>query len=404
MHLCVPQEEESVTAYVFYPMPFLEKAIGRIFNSANKSVAFTVSIIYTDTKTPEYSAGTFGYYHVKRVYKEWGPCFNELLSLQYQSGHVVALSWNILGSMCEWMENDPVVYVDDAHTPKLWYSGLEDEIGGVSGFIYYPNFTGPFFGWEQRTIKAPENQTTSAYRVGFSDHHYFMKNYCYGIQGHNRENSTQHLDYTFHWYAAPWPTLYLTDEIDMGLDTSLIQHGYKVKPATSFVNLTSGIDGQWYDYLLHGHDCPEHKQALITRRGTVMKHGGKVSFRVQIHADNEGVILRRLVDLFYTPQRARVYVDGEVVGTWLCSDHAPEYAPMRFADNTDFMIPPRYTYGKRDIRVSVRIRERGEKPRAKRIDYKHLEGFGWTAYHYWVYSIARDGAGLWENTTTNESL
>ena len=148
MHLYVPQEEESVTAYVFYPMPFLEKAVAKISNSADKPVTLTVNIIYTDTKNPDYSPGTFGYYHVKRVYKEWGPCFNELLSLQDQPGHVVAVSWNILGSMSYWMENDPVVYVDDAYTPKLWYSGLEDEIGGVSGFKHYLNHTGPFFGWD----------------------------------------------------------------------------------------------------------------------------------------------------------------------------------------------------------------------------------------------------------------
>ena len=100
------------------------------------------------------------------------------------------------------------------------------------------------------------------------------------------------------------------------------------------------------------------------------------------------MILRRLLDLFYTPQRALVFVDGQYVGVWAYTDHGTEYAPARFADNTDFFIPLRFTHGKTGIDITLCIEDRDPlHPTKQRIDYNVLQGFAWTSFHYWIYSI-----------------
>lgn len=394
------EQDGTVHAFNFYPMPFLEKALGRIINYGNHTATIHAKIIYTLSTEP-LQPGTFGYYHVKRVVKDWGPCFNDLLTLENQTGHVVAISWYYPGTFGSWMENDPAFYIDDARTPSMWYSGLEDQIGGANGFRWNSKHPGPFFGWDRDGVpnKRKEEYSTSAYRVGFSDNYYFMRNCRYGIEGHHRAGKRD-LDYTFHWYAAAWPSLLLSDEVDMNNDTSVAHHKYHSNPPTSFVSLTSGINGQWYYYIENkGYNyCPEHEKALVTKRGTVMASGGVVTFQANIRADNGGIILWRLVDLFYTPQRARVYIDNRFVGVWMCSDHVPEYAAQRFADNTDFLVPPRLTKGKTSVRISLQVEKRVEaEGRGRRTDYQHIKGFAWTAFHYWIYSIIPD-AGKEETT------
>lgn len=86
------ETNSSVTAYIFYPMPFLKNAVGRIFNNGSQPVGITGSILYKltpDGEDAEYLAGRFGYYHAKWVSRNWATCFNELLSLQNQTGHMV---------------------------------------------------------------------------------------------------------------------------------------------------------------------------------------------------------------------------------------------------------------------------------------------------------------------------
>lgn len=280
--------------------------------------------------------------------------------------------------------------MDDGKTPKLWYSGWEDEIGGGHAFSHMEAHEGPFFGWY--AVHQPRREHMTAYRTGFSDNHYFMRNYIYGIQGHARGDSAQHLDYTFQWYAAPSPTLLLTDELDLSEDSSLTNHTYQAEPATPFVNLTSEMHGQWHFYSEVRRGCPGD-ETRFTKRGTVMK-SGNVSFTARFTPDNSGVILRRMIDLFYRPQRARVYVDQELVGVWMNSDNAPEYAAIRFADNTDFLIPAKFTYGKEQALISLEVEDRSPAYfTSKRIDYKHMQGFGWTAFHYWVYCIKLPNEG-----------
>ena len=84
-------------------------------------------------------------------------------------------------------------------------------------------------------------------------------------------------------------------------------------------------------------------------------------------------------------------MDEQYVGVWAYTDHGVEYAPVAFADNTDFYIPPMFTQGKTEIDVILFVEDREpigySHPTSKRIDYNVNKGFGFTAFHYWIYSI-----------------
>lgn len=76
----------------------------------------------------------------------------------------------------------------------LWHrSG--GRIGGAHGFRFADEQLHPFFGWhiDFVALDSPDNRV-GAYDQGFGDQHYFMKNYIYGIQGHNHLQ-TANLDY-----------------------------------------------------------------------------------------------------------------------------------------------------------------------------------------------------------------
>ena len=82
---------------------------------------------------------------------------------------------------------------------------------------------------------------------------------------------------------------------------------------------------------------------------TVIYHEGPVRMAVQVDPDNLGVILRRIFDQRVGPQRATVWVDGEVAGTWY---HPETNTRHRFADS-DFFIPSTLTRGKERLLIEI---------------------------------------------------
>eukprot|EP00952_Eustigmatos_sp_NYUAD-ZCMA_P003451 15076-Eustigmatos_ZCMA.PRE.1 len=102
-------------------MPFSSHALGSIINSQHSPVSVSMLVLYEmdGDGARQYVPGTIGYYHVQWTYKDWDACFNTLLSVQGQAGHVVGHSFRLHGNRLQWVENDPVVYVDDGRTPKI---------------------------------------------------------------------------------------------------------------------------------------------------------------------------------------------------------------------------------------------------------------------------------------------
>lgn len=120
------------------------------------------------------------------------------------------------------------------------------------------------------------------------------------------------------------------------------------------------------------------------------EEGSQISFTVAIDPRNDGILFRRLLDLYVTPQRACVYVDEQYVSVWSYSDHGTEYAPLRFADHTNFFVPPQYTKSKNHLQIKL-IFEQRPGGQANRVDYYVIQGFGWSAFRYSIYSIVPIG-------------
>lgn len=382
------EDKGTVHAYLHYPMPFSKKAVIRVKNEGTEDVPIDVTMMRLETN--EYMPGTFGYFHAKSVMKPWGPCYTPLLKLKDQTGQLVGMSFRLDGKVLQWVENDPVLYVDGRKQPNMWFTGLEDEIGGGHHFHFTHYYNGPFYGW---TNTRPN--TIHGYLSSFADKRRFMNKLEYGIQGHNRDPSEpdKHLDYSFTWYARPRASLILTDEVTFDDAGSLTSHNYQPDPLPGLTTLKAAFNGQWSLYASGArgftatstqHNCPEHKNIEESMQGSIIAEGA-VSLTVSIAPRNHGVILRRVIDLFYTPQRAKVYVDSEYVGVWKDADHAVEYAPERFGES-EFMIPPDFTTGKTLITLKFEV-DRGEE-RSQRKDLRHMKGFAWTAFQYTIFSIA----------------
>lgn len=277
---------------------------------------------------------------------------------------------------------------------------LNESLLTAIGYFYSENTsTGD---WQpQNWIKAYMSST------GHGRH--FMKSYVYGIQGHWHLDEPKMLDYTFHWYAYAKPSLFLTDQIDLASEESMETHNYVQQlPAGSedsgFIDVTSGIVGEWSDFHTDFYPngipelleiCKADAAKKYTKHGSMVRQGGQIHFTVAIDQRSSGIVLRRLADMHYSPQRALVYVDDVYVGIWSCTDHTPSYIDTRFADNNDFGIPGRFTKGKIQVDIRLMIEKREGQPEVglpkeasrPRIDYSHIQGFAWTSFHYWVYSI-----------------
>ena len=77
--------------------------------------------------------------------------------------------------------------------------------------------------------------------------------------------------------------------------------------------------------------------------------GGEINFTVSILPENNGVYLRRALSNAYSPQYAKVYIDGVFAGDFYDAEHN-EY--LSFGDS-DIMLPKMLTAGKDSINIKL---------------------------------------------------
>jgi len=77
--------------------------------------------------------------------------------------------------------------------------------------------------------------------------------------------------------------------------------------------------------------------------------GGKVSFRVAVDPDNNGVILRRLYDQSVSNADAKVFVDGTLAGIWNCCNINAHFP---YTDS-DFHIPSPLSENKETLNIEI---------------------------------------------------
>jgi len=136
-------------------------------------------------------------------------------------------------------------------------------------------------------------------------------------------------------YLRKRPTLYSTDYINVGNETSEKFHDYTATQST----LTGWVEAN-----------PEGNYLEVTEGDDGRKHtGGEVTFTVATNPDNDGVRLRRRLDQAFPCQTAEVFIDDQYAGTWR---HGYHNEHLRWFDS-DFDIHPNHTHGK--FRLQVRL-------------------------------------------------
>jgi hypothetical protein len=85
------------------------------------------------------------------------------------------------------------------------------------------------------------------------------------------------------------------------------------------------------------------------RVAQVASHLNAAVWTSPIPENNKGIFLRKYYDRFHGRQRARVFVDGEVVGVW----YLPRENRLRRWAVSDFGLPPSVSAGKSCLSVSI---------------------------------------------------
>jgi hypothetical protein len=165
----------------------------------------------------------------------------------------------------------------------------------------------------------------------------------------------------YYWvYSKSGTSSTLTDSIDVGNTTSESAHSYVINTQT-----WSGS---------HTLRYPPN----LNRTDEGRAHKGSSQFVMRLTPDNKGAVLVRRHDYGIADQKANVYVDGALVGTWLTRGSD---ASNRFRDSA-FMIPASFTAGKSSITLKVVFVSAAA---------------DWNEFQYWLYTTATQ----WGDTLTD---
>jgi len=322
--------------YSYFPMPFWSHAEIRVENKSGSAIKLDYEIQYQKTRYPDDS----GYFYAQ--YNQATPTdTNDYPVLTTTGkGHFVGMSASMKADSLLFLEGDERVYLDNNPSPALSGTGTEDYFN--SGW-YFKN--GPFSLASHGNPKRGYSDIV-AYRLHLGDSLPFTQAIKFGLE-HGPTNSYNANYYTVaYYYKKDEPSLIKTDELDVKNTNSETAHQYSITGQTgSEINIFSYEDGN-----------------VVSDGGR--SFSGSSQFVVSIKPDNQGIRLTRRTDFKTTNQKAKVYADGVLVGTWYSAGANPH---LRWR-NEDFEIPSLYTQGKKNITIKIQSLS------------------DWNEYYYWVSS------------------
>ncbi len=221
------------------------------------------------------------------------------------SGHLAGTSFIFShNANLSTLEGDPRFFFDDCLTPQAQGTGTE-EWGGGGDYWGGENMTLPFAGHpvgaiDARSARCEEDKIESAYRFLLADLMPFGKNARICLEHGGTNESTEHYETVTYWYGAPYPTLRMTDELQIGDTESEQAHHYQSPDASAPYEITSRYE--WGVDHLHGKEVyPAHTDRGRSTTGTS-------EFTLKLEPKNFGVLLRRKLDYAFPNQRAEVFV------------------------------------------------------------------------------------------------
>ena len=331
----VAQTDGGVEFTSRFPMPFASEAEMRLhyLGPERLEIAYEIEAVAHPDLPALFAQGEIGYLHATyRRENPTQPGRDYTLLSTAGTGKVVGVAMRLGGPGSRgYLEGDERIRVDGRTTPSIYGTGTEDHFGGGWYFNRGP-FALPLYGAPGHDLRDGLDQT-SVYRFFITDPIPFRTGIDYTIEhGGVNEIATDYESVVF-WYGLPRLAARAVDRVDLSAEPGDAQH-VVIEGPTRRVRLVSSFEGPMES----------------TRSAqTVIYHEGPVRMAVQVDPDNLGVILRRIFDQRVGPQRATVWVDGEVAGTWY---HPETNTRHRFADS-DFFIPSTLTRGKERLLIEI---------------------------------------------------
>jgi len=343
--------DASDALYMYLPMPFRQHATIELVNTRSASLP---GVGYQVQYRP-FTGGfaSVGYLTTRYTVTNNAPVGQDIPVLDVGgSGKLVGLTASYTGGLTRsYLEGDERIYVDGSRSPAFYGTGTEDFFNGGYYFDQGP-FSQPVTGNTAHVITAT-NDKTAAYRFLLQDAIGFRRRLVVTFQHGPYDNTTgTSASMLAYYYHRPAVQSRLTDTLNVGNATSEAAHHYQVT-------------GQAW-HATNSYTYPGTADSTVitdTGRG----YRGHSQFTLAITPGNQGVDLRRRYDAGIAGQKARVYVNGTLAGTWYVAGANPYH---RWGD-TDFLIPAALTTGKSSITVRI----------------QYVAGTDLTDYAYWAYSI-----------------
>jgi len=339
--------------YSYYPMPFWKSAKIELVNKHPDYTVFFDSRIEFE-EVCYYKKSDCGYF--KAFYKEKTPSVKgQDLIVADVSGYGKMVSGTVTmhemkegGVACE---GDVRVYIDGNATPQVESDGSESWANYGWGFPTPPEVN-PASAYDGLKDK-PWSMT----RLLTGDYYPFYNRLVFQIEQnhHNYHNMIE--SGAIFCYMKDQPKMRMTDSLDVADSESEKVHSYVSK---------SMLYDEWLKNFYEG----DYDDVLIKDRGHYFS--GYSEFEVAIKPVNRGVLLRRRTDQYLGGQKAKVYVDDQLIeeSIWYTPDQNPFF---RYLD-TEFQIPATYTSGKEKIKVKIE---------------NIAENVLWNEYRYWVYTLKK---------------
>lgn len=368
--------DEEQNLYSYFPMPFSECAAVFLCNRGNvviPDIYFEIQCARLSGPMEErgYFNAVYRYTHVAR-----NDPFDVVLFDWHGSGKFVGMQQNIIGPGVEptFEEGDVRVAVDGSEAPSYLGTGMEDYYNGAGYFLSYrPGeegksgwgfFSNPLTGFTAREDRN-YNPSISAYRVMLHDSIQFRSSIMVGIEhGGGAVSEGYYGPVSADYWTLPYcycrteSDMDLSDCLDVGDSESEQIHRYSCTGELWHGEKTSSYEGQ---------------MCGLPREYTGRYHHGTCSFTVNISPDNDGIVLRRLLDQSVAFQCARVFVDGQDLGEWYTAA-GNVYSSWKISD---YPIPASVTAGKDRLHLQLKIPEKAPE---------------WTEFRYEVYSMKQSYA------------
>jgi hypothetical protein len=315
--------DNEVHMECYWPMPYFENAAIEIENRSDRQL----SGIRYHLRTVPYRdpPNHVGYFHATYADHPAPKLGADLVFLDTQqaeggglwSGNFVGMSWIFTRrGRLETLEGDPRFFFDGCRTPQAWGTGTE-EWGGGGDYWGGLNMTLPLaghpLGRQAGKEKSPVDLVNSAYRFLIADLFPFGNRAVIGLEHGGVNESNEHYSGVTYWYGSPFPTLVLTDQVNVCDPVDCTAHDYASPTALPPYRLASRYElGPDHSAPLPATasegELPKTRQFIAVEDDTVRVMRGTTEFTVHLDPQNEGALLRRKFDYQYPNQRARVSV------------------------------------------------------------------------------------------------